>query len=284
MQAIMGTTPEFYRNGYGDRFIDPSLFNEEVAAFLCAEEQILNTLSCAIHGLVEVGCMHGRYLEWAILNRKRYFGLDMVERYIIKGRKSVHKRGLSSVDYRFILGSMEQLPAIVDDPDVSAHPDKYVMLFPFNSFGNMDHPEGVIQSMQSLKLHFVVSSYQVTAHATNARTDYYAKCGYQNLQVMADPHKVVVTSAEGLRSYAFNPTYLMRQFGRHGISVLLMPFANIGMACLSAGLGDLLSHYEVAPTLYPRAIADGAARPADTWLQGVKQVSNGSALVMGAAR
>jgi|GEM_PF-1615228 hypothetical protein len=250
----METTPEFYQNGYGDRFIDPSLFNDEVAAFLQGEEQILNTVSCRLCGIIEVGCMHGRYMEWAIRHRKRYFGVDVVERYISRGQQSLRKRGLPAADYHFILGSMEQMPKILNDPHVSAHPEEYLMLFPFNSFGNMDYPEAAVRAMENLKLHAIISTYQTTDYATNARAEYYARCGYQDLHIVRDACKVGVTSAEGLRSYAFNPTYLIRQFRECGVPVVLMPFANIGMACLTAGVGELLGHYEAAPTLYPREI------------------------------
>lgn len=276
----MGTTPEFYQNGYGDRFTDPLLFNEEVAAFLQAEEQILNTVSYRLRGIIEVGCMHGRYMEWAVRQRKRYFGIDVVERYISRGWKSLRNRGLPAADYHFLLGSVEQMPRVLNDPHVSAHPEQYLVLFPFNSFGNMDYPEAAVRAMETLKLHVIISTYQTTDYATNARAEYYARCGYQDLRIVRDACKVGVTSAEGLRSYAFNPAYLIQQFRQYGIPMLLMPFANIGMACLTAGLGELLGHYEAAPTLYPREIACAAPQACVPFAQPARRPSPSAAFAM----
>ncbi|HKV92562.1 MAG TPA: hypothetical protein VJW20_08450 [Candidatus Angelobacter sp.] len=273
----MGTTVAFYQNGYGDRFIDSSLFNDEVAAFLRAEEQILNTLAPSMLGLVEVGCMHGRYLQWAIENRKRYFGVDVIHRYIQNGRRTIARRCLPVADYQFLLGGVEQLSTVVKDPHVHANPRQYLMLFPFNSFGNMDYPEEVIKSLKSVNLQFVISSYQTTEYATSARAEYYALCGYEDLRIIRDNHKVGVTSSEGLRSYAFNPTYLMRRFRESKIPVVLVPFVDIGMACISAGLAELLTEYEAVPTLYRRP--SGTPETSAAFVGKTTHSSNGLAAV-----
>jgi hypothetical protein len=37
--------------------------------------------------LVEIGCMHGRALDWSLAHGKRYVGIDITPRYIKEVKK-----------------------------------------------------------------------------------------------------------------------------------------------------------------------------------------------------
>src|SRR5579859_5775125 len=154
----MGTTSEFYDNGHGDRFTDSSLVNDEIAWFLQEEQEILDSIAEDIDALIEVGCMHGRYLDWAVQHRKLYFGLDQVHRYITAGKDEIRRKKLDGKNFNFILSGAEQLAGLVERRIINTRPERTLALFPFNSFGNMVDPLVILRNLQQSKLLYLISS------------------------------------------------------------------------------------------------------------------------------
>lgn len=225
----MVSTNDFYENGLGDRFVDSLYQSEGIKQFLREELNMINAFQNSIDLLIEVGCMHGLHLDWAIAHQKAYLGFDLVKRYIDMGRQSVAKKGLSKQKYRFIVGNAEKIAHLMQQQHVSIAPDRCLLFFPFNSFGNMQHAERVIASLQRSNLPFVISSYQTSEAATMCRYEYYTGCGYKNLLYSNTEKGVCFSSTDGFWSIAYHPTYLIELFKTKDLSIeaLEVPLSNV---------------------------------------------------------
>lgn len=174
--------------------------------------------------------MYGRYLRWAIEQGKCYLGLDIVPRYVEAGRKTVIKLGLSPQHYQFVLGGAEEIAKLVKPKQLLVEPQRCLLLFPFNSFGNILNPSPVVTGLRESGLPFLISSYSTTAEATACREQYYRNCGYHELHLFEDERGVHFVSPDGLHSIAFHLKYLQKLCAVNGITVEAVPFSKIGVA------------------------------------------------------
>jgi hypothetical protein len=215
MQSIYG----FYESGLGDRLIDPSYYSEQIVEFLQREQQEVANIQVSFDLLIEVGCANGRYLDWAIAHNKRYIGIDFVEHYIRAGQQRVLERRLSSEKYQFIVGDGEKLSEVIEPNALGITAERCLVLFPFNSFGNMQRLLDILTSLQKIGLPFLISSYLTNRYATACRLEYYQRCGYRDLQIRHTQEGICFTSADGLYSLAYHPAYLCRLCERYQIPV-----------------------------------------------------------------
>jgi len=227
---------DFYGSGAGDRLIDTQNFPAEINVFLMGEQAILNAVAPSFDLLVEVGCMQGRYLDWAVDHGKYYLGLDVVPKYIAEGQRAVSARGLTPGGYRFVLGGAEEIERHVHPELFGASNERSLLFFPFNSFGNARDVALIIASLKRAGLPFLVSSYDMTARATTVREQYYRRCGYINIQVIEDERCVCFSSEDGLRTIAYSPTFLQRLAEVNRLPMMAVLFAEIGMAYASPGV------------------------------------------------
>jgi len=220
----------FYAAEHGERLIDENRYPPEIALFVREEAALLDTLAPSFDGLLEAGCMHGRYLDWAVRHEKAYLGLDIVARYVERGRALAAARGLDPCRHRFVLGAAEQLDAQLGAQRAAERAARWAVLFPFNSFGNVPDPAPVIDALCAARAPFLVSSYATSPRATDVRARYYRNCGYGGVRALADERGVCFVAAEGLRSFAYDPRYLTALFAARGIALEATPFAEIGIA------------------------------------------------------
>jgi len=229
----MANVEDFYGKGKGDRLIDPLFYPKSVQFFLTDEEVLLNRLCASFDLLVEVGCMHGRYLGWAVKNEKHYLGVDIVSRYISEGNARLREFKSSLKRYKFVLGGAEEISQIVDPFDWDVSADRCLLLFPFNSFGNMPNPRPVIESLGRCHLPFFISSYRTSVQATVCREKYYRNCGYSKLRSYKSGKGVRFTSPDGLNTMAYEKDFVQNLFRSVGLNVCPMPFSQIGMAYMN---------------------------------------------------
>jgi len=230
------TRRDFYSNGQGDRLIDPLFYPKGIKLFLEAEEKFLRSLAPFFDLLIEVGCMHGRYLCWAIRRRKSYIGLDIVERYISAGKQRIGELRTPSNQCQFVLGSAENIASIIHPGDLGVKTGRCLAFFPFNSFGNMPDPEPVIKSLRESSLPFCISSYRTSKKATECRKRYYRNCGYGGIRTSRSRSGVRFSSPDGLSTIAYHPAFLREMFAANNIDARSMPFSQVGMAHLSLKL------------------------------------------------
>jgi len=227
---------DFYGNGQGDRLIDPLFYPKGIKLFLEDEEKLLKLLVPFFDLLIEVGCMHGRYLCWAIRRKKSYIGIDVVERYIFAGKQRLGELKTLSDQCSFILGSAEDIADTIHPNDLGVDVGRCLAFFPFNSFGNMPNPKSVVKSLAQSGLPFCVSSYRIVQKATECRMRYYRNCGYGRIKTSRGRNGVRFSSPDGLNTIAYDPTFLRGMFASNNVDARSMPFSQIGMAYLSSGL------------------------------------------------
>lgn len=220
-------TTGFYASGSGDRLIDAGLLPPAVHEFLDTELTLLDAFVSDFDVLVEAGSMHGLHLEWAIAHDISYLGLDIVPRYIERGRRSVEARGLAPDRFRFELAGAEDLAT------VTRPPGRALTLFPFNSFGNMTEPERVLAGLSAAGTPFLISSYDTGPAATRRRREYYTACGYEGLRVTEDETGIRFTSPDGLDTMAYHPAYLLGRLRAHGLEGSVLPCGEFGIAYVS---------------------------------------------------
>ncbi len=216
----------FYGSGSGDLLVDSSRYPEEVDSYLDAEATELSSL--AFRTLIEVGCMEGRYLDWAVNNGKSYLGVDVIERYVLSGQDRIASFGLPSSDYRI---------EVCDAAHLHELPRKWVgtrqdslALFPFNSFGNMEQPLSVLESLRDSRFPFLISSYQTSERANKARAEYYSNCGYTGISCESGDTGVRFVSGDGLDTIAYHPQYLGQLLEELGFRKKMIELSSIGIA------------------------------------------------------
>ena len=230
----------FYKNGLGDRLIDPSFYPPEIKQFLIDERKILDSLSSKIDLLIEVGCMQGRYLEWAILQNKYYLGIDIVLRYIKAGQKIVKTLELPVEQYQFKCGSAENIAELVKSKKSSIPPERCLIFFPFNSFGNMENPIPIIKSLKKSNLPFIISTYPITKEVTSIRERYYKNCKYSQLRQLKSKQGITFVSSDGLNSISYDPIYLKNIFSLNNITIKSISFSKVGIIYTTESVGNLL--------------------------------------------
>jgi hypothetical protein len=215
----MLSSNKLYESGLGDRLADQAYHPKHITKFLHEELRIMNSIEGSKDLLIEVGCMHGLYLDWAIAHKKYYIGIDIVERYIETGRRTVARLGLSNDIYQFIVGDAEDLADVISQQQVPVAHDRCLLFFPFNSFGNMQDAERVITSLKRCEMPFYISSYQTTQFATDCRHEYYTLCGYKDVHYFPTEKGICFLSSDGLHSMAYYPGYLKSLCEVHGLTI-----------------------------------------------------------------
>jgi hypothetical protein len=211
--------------------MDPSCYNPAIKEYLEEERRLVDVIGYDVDVLAEVGCMRGAYLDWAIKHQKSYIGIDFMAEYIAYGQARIAEYGLSPDIYQFVHGNAEDLCYLFDFG--SLPPQRHLLLFPFNSIGNIVDLEQVLANLYQIQMPFLFSSYQTTEYATNVRSEYYINCGYQQVGTVRSPEGICVTSSDGLRSFAYYPEYLEKVCRNHGLFITAAPFSAIGMAYMA---------------------------------------------------
>jgi len=219
-----------------DKLINPSYYPVEIQNFLEAETEMLNVLQPCFNILIEVGCMHGRFLDWAVTHSKRYLGIDVVRRYIEQGQQKIAQHNLPTSHYQCRLGDAQYLPEIVSDTLKNEKLNHCLAFFPFNSFGNIPAIAPVLRALKNGNFSFFISTYQTTGDTTRIRKKYYQQCGYCGLDVKRTNKGVCFTSDEGLHTWAYHSDYIYSMARKLILPIIAIPFSDIGMAYMSAAM------------------------------------------------
>ncbi len=212
-----------YETGDGDCLIVEDNYPDEIKIFLKEEKKFLESKLPFPH-LIEVGCMHGRYLDWCAQHNIQYTGVDVVDRYIKMGEKRLKSAPYNTGLFRFVKMDACEVRKISIEP-------QSIMLFPFNSFGNMLFPADVARSVIDSGCSFVICSYKTDDYSLKIRSDYYKSSGFSDLVVKTNKMGVTfVSPSKGLNSVAFSPSYIHTVFSKLARPVRQTPIGNIGIA------------------------------------------------------
>lgn len=212
----------FYGSPLGMRLIDESRYPDEIKDYLAEERRLLATLAEGAGVVVEVGCMEGRLADWARERGVRYFGLDVEPSF----RECWDAREGAT----FVLGDALDLLGSLREHTAEIPADRSLVVFPFNSMGNVGDAAGVARSLREFGRRFVLLTYETTAAAQSIRHEYYRRCEYEQLHVEESAEGVRFTSSDGLDSVAYHPDYIRSVFARQGIELNSLGFARFGVA------------------------------------------------------
>jgi len=221
----------FYSSGLGDSLVDETKYPDEIISYLSLEQELVSSLVGRFDVIVEVGCMNGRYLNWAMRKGKKYLGVDIVERYVKDGQERA-SRLLPKGSFRVEICDATLIHLIPEEKGWISKNNKTLLLFPFNSFGNMSKYELVINSLFESRYPFVICSYLTNKYSTFARQQYYENCGYSNVKRIIDHRGVRFLSDDGLDTVAYEPKYVEHIFRKKGIEIKTIVFSGIGVAYL----------------------------------------------------
>lgn len=229
----MTTLRAFFESRSADRLMDPATRPAAIDGFLKEEIRLLETIASTFDRLVEVGCMQGRHLDWTIGHGKRYVGIDIVERHLEIGRRIARARGLATDACRFLRGDAEEIDRLLGPP---AAGEKSLIFFPFNVFGAVGDVRRVMAAVRRSERPFLISAYQVTDDATARREEYYRRSGCRDLCVRQDAHGVCFETADGFRTIAYDPAYLVSLWREHGVEVSALVWSRLNAAYVPASL------------------------------------------------
>ncbi|QDV48486.1 class I SAM-dependent methyltransferase [Gimesia fumaroli] len=219
-----------YQEGVGDSLVQDENYPPGISAYL-EDEKIFLESFLPFTKLVEVGCMFGRYLTWCLDSDIQYVGIDVIQRYIEMGEKRVFDEKIHRERVSFIQSDAVYLHNL----DLGS---ECVLFFPFNSFGNMDDYQRVLLSLYKSNLKYIICSYDIGEEANSIRREYYLKCGFSDVTLLSEKRGVKFKSKYGLKSWAYNPDYIIKIMSDIGIKSNYKMFGKIGIGYYSENLAS----------------------------------------------
>ena len=221
---------DFFGRVESDRLGEESNYSPEIAEFLACERRMLERLLPSATLLVEVACGSGRYLRLAAAHDVPYLGVDVAERHVEAGRRAAAEQGLPAHRYRFALGAAETI-ADVAPPDEDA-----LVLFPFSILSALPDLGALAEQLRRLRSPFLASLYRPTERMTAGRLEYYRRCGFRGVEVRRSARGVSLTTADGLTTTAYEPSFLEELWARHGLEVELAFLSDLYAAAVTPSL------------------------------------------------
>jgi len=224
---------DFYQTSAGDHLVEAAYYPAQVVSFLEAESLFVAQLLDKCSLLIEVGSMWGRYLEFALQLKKSYIGVDVVPRYIRILQRRVEKIDIAGRIHMGYVCNVPQQEALYNLARPFCVEHRVLLVFPFNSIGNMLRLRNVARQLASLArcgASLCISTYRTSQYASAARRRYYENCSYRNVVSRKLRRGTLFRSAEGLRSMAYTADYIVRTFRGVGVEMKVMPLARIGAA------------------------------------------------------
>lgn len=220
----------FYGSESGNRLIDENNYPLSIKKYLETEKQILNKYIKDYDIIIEVGCMVARNIQIAVLNKKKYIGVDIVPEYIKLANEVIKKRNLSDTCELLCINA-EALDDILHKSKLIKNCYNPLFFFPFNSFGNIDNQVCTLKSLKKIKgATFIIFSYKTDVDTTNERLKYYGNCNYDNLIVRKEDIGIRCVATNGLNSMAYNEDYLVNCIENMDMQIETREFSEIGMA------------------------------------------------------
>lgn len=216
---------ELYASGVGDSLVNETNYPDEIKEYLKAEENLMIKLAYKYDLLIEIGAMYGRWVKWAAQRDMSYLGVEPVERYVIIGNNNIICSGLDTEKYRIIQCSCENFPTQKNIYKTN----NSIIILPFNAFGNITDPNKAINSLISLNIPFVISTYLTNSKANNIRYRYYLNCKYQDMQILNNSIGVHFITSEGFKLSAYNDKYFEHLFKDTDLLVSRFKLGEIGV-------------------------------------------------------
>lgn len=217
---------KIYESNLGDELINEANYNNYIESYLLEEKNIITSKISNYKLIIEIGCMHGRLLELCRNHNKKYIGIDESEKYILEGN-SRYKDLLELEQFTLVQGNAENLESVEELQN--ALKQETLIIFPFNSFGNISNTLDAIKSLSILKCDFLIFSYQNNLKGNSAREKYYSSSGFNDLKINEVDKGALFSSNLGLNSWSFNSRWISKKFKNNSIKIRSIEFEPIGI-------------------------------------------------------
>lgn len=241
----------FYADNGGSRMFEPETLTPPVKAYLRVEARPLCDEQPLDH-LIEIGCGHGRHLRWAVERGLHYDGIDMVASLIEKGLATLREVDPRSTRCKLHVGSVENLHTLWGAEGLDARRASTIVFFPFNCFGNLARPDRVASAIAATGARAFLSVFSPSLEAIGRRLEYYKRNQYTAITAWVRERGVLFTSAEGLRSWAYQPRYLEEIFAAVGYTLTR-----------AVAMGPIAAGYLFSPAPSGLPLGAGADRSRD---------------------
>ena len=225
------TVDEFYAEE-GQKLINACLYPDTIKQHLMLEKlKIRDTLKNKKYdAVIEVGCMDGS-LHFDVISEcdVNYFGIDLINQTIEKFKDKISI--ISSTKFmRAQVLDINQLRVI--STEINHIAKKTLVIFPFNSFGNLHSPAEALSEIRYCGYDVCILTYQTNRIAFTEREIYYTNCRYKNLTSDVNQHGALFSSADGLYSYAYHANFVQNSFQVNQFKFQEEKFGEIGVAYL----------------------------------------------------
>lgn len=206
-------TAAFFDSAAARRLDLRSNFPPLIERFVERERRMVRELAGSFDVLIEAACGTGRYLDLATQLGIQYHGIDIAPETIAIGRRRLAALGLDPERYRLTIGDAQRL-ALVLDADAGK---RALLLFPFSAISNFASLGRFARSVAEAEAAgLVVTGYSTSTSMTEARVDYYRRCGFEDIRVAHSAQGVRVTAADGPSTMAYHSAVVADALARHG--------------------------------------------------------------------
>jgi len=189
---------DFYNKQGGDQLVEQKNYPPKIKEYLEKEKSYLKKIASkgCYKGIFEIGCMDGRYIEFAGRNKLKYIGIDLVPKFIEKAKEKIRKSNMKDMSAHVCsINSLGKIQKKLS-PNI-------IGFFPFNSFGNLENPSIAIRELFKTNIDFVIFTYKTDLQTHAIRKKYYESCNYDGLKINVDNKGVIFSADQGLNTYAY---------------------------------------------------------------------------------
>ena len=219
-----------------EKWLSNASYTSAIRSYIESQSNIFRDLVLRhpYKNIIELGCGDGTLLMPTIISlHYNYLGVDVSTRALRKARINLKEAKLINSyvgDARLMVGDICKLSSLQLNNFVE--PDKTLVVLPFNLIGIIPCVENLLQSLRTSGFDVLIFSYNRSLQASQARAEYYLKCGFTNIQrVKVNGVGILFTDQKELCSYAYYSSTLMNLFRKTGFKrSKIIPFDNIGIA------------------------------------------------------
>lgn len=198
---------DFYSNNWWELLVDDDNYPQEIKDFLVNERNV--TIDLLFRWwydlLFEVWCMNARNVNISLDLWIWYFWIDIVQRYIEEAKIKISSSWIKDSFVKVLSADKVKLDNIV----IWAS-EKPLVLFPFNSFWNIENIRSTLLSFSALGFDLLISTYGTDDFSNEVRYNYYINCWYEWLQQNEWDESIVFSSNEWLHTSVYKEQWLRK--------------------------------------------------------------------------
>jgi SAM-dependent methyltransferase len=156
---------------------EPGHHPQRIREFLRHERRLIRCIATGYENVTELGCGAGRYCEVIAGAGAEYVGVDFSPDLIAGGKE----RFGSLQNVRFELCDVASALTNMSLEYGSSRAEGTLLFFPFNFLGLSLPYSPILDRLSSLNVDFLASFYPIEPDFTQARLDYYARCGLRDV-------------------------------------------------------------------------------------------------------